>query len=308
MKSETKSFYDTVVRAAVERIVQGLDEALDLGELARGAALSPLHFHHIFRGMVGETPLEMHRRLRLERSAHRLAQSEASVTSIAFDAGYETHESFTRAFGRAYSVAPSEFRSRTREARAQCARPQPFELAAPCGVHFVEGARSSLHLTTMKGSLIMNVSIETMPEMIVAAVRHVGPYNTISQAFAQLGEIAQRAGLHSLAGATMVALYHDDPESTPPAELRSDAAIVVPKGTQLPKELTEIHIPAGRYARTTHLGPYTELGDTWSRLMGQWIPQNGHRIGSSSSYEVYRNTPMTAPPSELKTDLYVPLA
>ncbi len=104
VKSDTQTFYETIVRAAVERIVHGLDDALDLSALARGAAVSPLHFHHIFRGMVGETPLEMHRRLRLERAAHRLANGNASVTSIAFDAGYETHESFTRAFRRAYSI------------------------------------------------------------------------------------------------------------------------------------------------------------------------------------------------------------
>lgn len=71
MKSETRSFYHQAVRRTVERIIAGLDEALDLELLARAAALSPFHFHRVFRGMIGETPLELHRRLRLERAAHR---------------------------------------------------------------------------------------------------------------------------------------------------------------------------------------------------------------------------------------------
>jgi AraC family transcriptional regulator len=63
MKADTKSFYREVVQATIERIAGGLDEALDLEACARAAGLSPFHFHRVFRGMVGETPLELARRL-----------------------------------------------------------------------------------------------------------------------------------------------------------------------------------------------------------------------------------------------------
>ena len=107
MKHDTRSFYQAAVESAVERIFDHLDEALDLEALARPVALSPLHFHRIFRGLVGETPLELHRRLRLERAAYQLVSSDAAVTRVAFDAGYETHESFTRAFSAVYGGPPS---------------------------------------------------------------------------------------------------------------------------------------------------------------------------------------------------------
>ena len=100
MKPDTKSFYVAAVRRAIDRIVSSLDDALDLQSLAREAALSPFHFHRVFRGMVGETPLELHRRLRMERAADRLLGGGETVTAVAFDAGYETHEAFTRAFRR----------------------------------------------------------------------------------------------------------------------------------------------------------------------------------------------------------------
>jgi AraC family transcriptional regulator len=107
VKDETRSFYEAAVRRAVERIVETLDEALDMLALARAAALSPLYFHRVFRGMTGETPLELHRRLRMERAAHELMNGDAPITRVAFGAGYETHESFTRAFGEYYGAAPS---------------------------------------------------------------------------------------------------------------------------------------------------------------------------------------------------------
>jgi AraC family transcriptional regulator len=118
VKAETRSDYQAAVLGAVERVIAALDEALDLEGLARGAALSTFHFHRVFRGVVGETPLELHRRLRLERAVESLCRTSRTVTEIAFDAGYETHEDFTRSFRHQYGVAPSAFRRRSRAALA----------------------------------------------------------------------------------------------------------------------------------------------------------------------------------------------
>jgi AraC family transcriptional regulator len=106
----------------------------------------------------------------------------------------------------------------------------------------------------------------------------------------------------------MIAIYDDDPETTPAEQLQSDAGIAVPKEVTLPPGLTERRLAEGRYARTTHVGPYTELGDAWARFMGEWLPKSGHRVGAGSSYEGYRNNPTHAAPSELRTDLYLSIA
>ena len=83
------------------------------------AHFSPYHFHRIFRGMVGESVKEHVRRLlRLERSAQRLRDSNDAILEIALDAGYESHESFTRAFRAMFGESPSEFRDNRRELRA----------------------------------------------------------------------------------------------------------------------------------------------------------------------------------------------
>jgi len=308
VKTETRSFYEPAVERTVAHIVRTLDEAIDLASIARNAALSPFHFHRVFRGMVGETPLEMHRRLRLERAASRLLSTDAAITTIAFDAGYETHEAFTRSFRQAYGIPPSEFRQGNVEPRSDCVRLRQIELAAPSGVHCDNGRQQVPTISFIAGGPNMDVTIEQMPELRVAAVRHVGPYNRISEAFERLGTIAQRAGWFESAGAMMLAIYHDDPETTPAEQLQSDAGITVPEGAKLPEGVVERRLPRGRYARTTHVGPYTRLGDAWSRFMGEWLPKSGHRVGDGSSFEVYRNTPANTPPDALRTDLYLPIA
>lgn len=318
MKSETRTFYAQAVFRAAERIVGGLDEALELESLARAAALSPFHFHRVFRGIVGETPLELHRRLRMERAAWRLLDGEDPITAIAFDAGYETHETFTRSFRTRYGCSPSEFRKRRIsdvDGRPDCERPPQIELAARSGIHFVPGPSGPStfdffngdHIMKTNEAQVMNAEITNRPELRVAAVRHVGPYNLISEAFARLGAAAGPAGLLG-PESIMMAIYHDDPETTREEDLQSDAAVTIPAGKALPKGLTELQIPAGRYARATYVGPYEGLGDAWARFMGEWLPGSGQRVGDGVSYEVYRNNPSNTPPNELITDMYIPLA
>jgi AraC family transcriptional regulator len=154
----------------------------------------------------------------------------------------------------------------------------------------------------------MDVEIKQMPALRVAAVRHAGPYSQIGKAFERLGAIAGPAGLFQQPGAVMIAIYHDDPDTTPQDQLRSDAGIVVPEHVRLPEGLVEQRIPEGRYARTEHVGPYEELADAWARFKGEALPAGGHRIGARPSYEIYRNDPMKVPKQELRTDIYIPVA
>lgn len=307
MKAETLSFYERAVRHAVSMVIESLDGALDLRALARQAAMSPFHFHRVFRGMVGETPLELHRRLRLERAAWRLREGDDPVTDIAFGAGYETHEAFTRAFRTRYDCSPSEFRRGRGLDADGCARPFQIELTARSGVHFRPEGTGPLHIHFTRGGPNMNVETVDRPELRVATVRHVGPYDRIAEAFARLGQLA--AANHLFAPqAEMIAIYHDDPESTPPAELRSDAAISIAADARVPDGLDQARLPGGRYARAIHVGPYRQLGDAWARLMGEWLPQSGFRVGEGVAYEIYRNTPGEVPEDQLVTELYLQLA
>lgn len=153
----------------------------------------------------------------------------------------------------------------------------------------------------------MDVTIENRPPLRVFFVRHVGAYSRISEAFARLEELAGAAGLLD-ASAKRLAVYRDDPKTTPEAQLRSDAGVIVPEGAPLPAGLGELRIAGGRHARAVHLGPYEGLGDAWARLKKEWLPKSGERLGNGVTYEVYLNTPMEVRPEELVTELYLPLS
>ena len=139
----------------------------------------------------------------------------------------------------------------------------------------------------------MNVDNVDLAERRVATVAHVGPHNQIGEAFERLGAIAAAAGLFDQPGCPeMVAVYHDDPEVTPPEALRADAGVVIREGARMPEGLGDLRLPGGRYARDT-------------RFLGGWLPSSGYRIGPGGTFEIYRNDPTNTPPEMLITDLYI---
>jgi AraC family transcriptional regulator len=308
MRERTRDFYNEAVREAAERIAERLDHALDLDELSRAAGLSPLHFHRIFRRVLGETPLALHRRLRLERAALELATSEVAVTAIAFDAGFETHESFTRAFQAAYSYAPSHFRKRMAAHRERMGFPErfPFELASRSGIH-IHHMQGVTEIDPRAGEMAMDVAVVDLSGLRLAAVTHIGPRNMIGEAFGRLAAVAGPSGLFAMPGAAAVAVFQGDAKTSPAEELRTEAGVIVSNDCAIPSGLAEFSIPAGTYARATHHGHYAGLSDAWDRLRGQWLPISGRRPGSGFAFEVYRVADHSQPDS-LETDLYLPIA
>ncbi len=297
MRPQTEKDYKERILRVLVYLQQHLDEALKLDDLAAIAHFSPFHFHRIFQGMVGESVKAHVRRLRLERAATRLKHSDQPVTRIAFEAGYETHEAFTRAFHAMFGESPSSFR--------EIHQPLPMP-DVPSGVHYAQ-AGGPKDFTITNGGLTVQASIKTIDEMKVVFIRHVGPYNEVGPTWEKL---CKWAGKKRLIGwkPTMLGLCHDDPDVTPPDRIRYDACLVVKKEAKPDGDVGVQTIGGGDYAVAIHRGPYEKLGETYATLCGQWIPTQGREIATAPAFEVYMNNPQKTKPEKLLTEVHVPLA
>jgi len=297
MRTVTLQDYKRRLLRVLAHIQQHLDDELGLKELAGLACFSPYHFHRIFKGMVGESVKEHIRRLRLERAASRLKLSTAPVTDIAFDAGYESHEAFTRSFRAVFGASPTQFRSSTKSRITTTVR---------SGLHYRAGKPMSDFKATQPGGKSMKVKIEYKEPIRVAFMRHVGPYDEVG---ATWDKLLPRLGKEGLLGgdALILGICHDDPEVTPPEKIRYDACVTVDERFVPEGEIGVQVIPGGEYAVTTHFGPYQKLGDTYTRLLGQWLPRSGRELRSTPCFEVYLNDPQSTEPEDLLTDIYAPL-
>ncbi|WP_297734315.1 helix-turn-helix domain-containing protein [Nocardioides sp.] len=98
---------------------------MDSEERARRLHLSRFHLDRIVSAVAGEPPERMRRRLLLERAAYQLAVTDRQVLDVALEAGFGSHEAFTRAFTKAYGAPPAHWRR----------RPGRTQIPAPSEVH-----------------------------------------------------------------------------------------------------------------------------------------------------------------------------
>jgi len=295
MRTVTLQDYKRRILRVLDHVQSHLDDPLPLDELAALACFSPYHFHRIFTGMVGESVKEYVRRLRLERAAGQLKRGSASIIEIALDAGYESHEAFTRSFKASFGAPPKQFRLLR---RMQFAR-------VSSGIHYQPG-KTIQHFKTLHRGGTMDVRIQELKPMRVAFLRHVGPYGEVGATWDRLLTLLGKDGY--LGGGTMMlGICHDDPESTPPAKIRYDACVTVGDDFQPTGDIQVQTVAGGAYAMTTHTGPYNSLGRTYGELLGQWLPRSGRELRDVPCFEVYLNDPQSAAPEDLLTDIYAPL-
>jgi AraC family transcriptional regulator len=271
--------YERRILRAQKLLEERLDESISPTELAKAAHFSLHHFHRIFRAQLGETVMQHVRRLRLERAARRMRASDERILTLALEAGYDSHEAFTRAFVERFGVSPSEFRA------APSARLRDWE-----------------HKRDDEG--MAEVSVQTFPAVRVAFMRHRGSYKTIDTFWQRMIAWATARGLLTRT-APLYGLCPDDPDVTAEEHLRFDACIVVDEGFVPDDAVSVAEIPSGTYAVGLHVGPYDRLAETYLDVIGRWFPKSGYELASEPVVEHYLNDPSTTAPTELRTEVRV---
>ena len=292
MKPTTEQDYRERIVRTLMFIQDHLDDSVDLDQAAAAAACSRFHFHRIFRAFVGESLAEYVRRLRLERAARSLKLHDEPITQIAFSAGFETHESFTRAFNAMFGVSPSAYRT--------AHSPAPESL-------------SGTHFNDFSGYRPPAVGEPSAPEikqlapMKLVFLRHVGPYSQVGPTW---GRLMAWAGPRGLLGPNMkmIGIVHDDPGVTPEEKIRYDAAVAVNRPVAPEGDIGVTDLPGGKYAVFTHMGPYDGLGQAYQQIYGGWLPKNGFQLRDTPAFEQYMNSPQNTRLEDLITLIHVPLA
>ncbi len=90
-------------------IEEHVTEVITLYMLAKAAGYSPWHAARIFKELMGKTPFEYIRALRLSRAALKLRDEDVRVIDVALDFVFDSHEGFTRAFSKEFGMTPKYY-------------------------------------------------------------------------------------------------------------------------------------------------------------------------------------------------------
>lgn len=98
------------IKEAIEYIDNHLEEPISFELLADKFHFSPYYFHRIFSVIVGKTIAVYVRDRRLERACMQLSTTDRPILDICLDCGYDSAQSFSRAFKNTYGLPPSKYR------------------------------------------------------------------------------------------------------------------------------------------------------------------------------------------------------
>lgn len=241
------------VAKAIWYIESHFGRAITLSEIAGNSGMSRHHLSRRFNEMTGQNLSRYLRARRLAEAARQLAGGAENILKVALDAGYGSHEAFTRAFREEFGLTPEALRTR-RDLSG-------LTLQEPIGMSAIEkNSLPSPRIETLDAFLIVGLGgdFEPGPAAGIPALwqrfneyfGHI-PGQTGNAAFGLCSTQPGKPGFHYVAG------------------------VRVPRADDLPAELETIHIPALSWAIFPHEGHVSSIAATAHAVFREWLPASG---------------------------------
>jgi AraC family transcriptional regulator len=271
-----------------EYISHNLDEELALDNICEVAALSKYHFHRMFSAHMDMSLAKFVLLARLKRASFRLAfQKEKRIIDIAFEAGFESSEAFSRAYKRNFLQSPSSFRAKP---------------------NWQQWKKSLEHRVTPIEEVKMQVNIEYFTATKVALLEHLGPSDKIMETVGKFIYWRKESGLSPVKTSDTFGIAYSDPKTTEPEDFRWDVCGSI--NTDVPGNRYGVkvgEIPGGRCAVIRHIGSHANLEQSIYYFCRQWLPNSDEEVGDFPLFFHYINLMFDVDECDLITDIYFPL-
>jgi AraC family transcriptional regulator len=265
------------MNAAIGYIEDNLAGEIDFNEAAKKAACSLFHFQRMFFAIIGVTPAEYARRRRLTLAARELTSTHSRVIDIAVKYGYESPDSFTRAFRNVHSITP------------QAARGPGVKLAAFPRVSFN---------IILKGGNDMDYSIIDKPAFDVVGrgkkftTADGTNFIKIPQFWQEFSASAEYQKLSKLSGGKPGPVTGADMLSAIlPNEKNTWDPIVYTICIEKSGKTADFdvyHIPAATWAVFESIGPMPgAIQEVTRKIFQEWFPSTGYEHDAKPELEVY---------------------
>lgn len=287
MSAKQMTMYEERIARVCAYIEHNLDKELTLEALSQVAAFSKYHFHRVFSAYTGLGLSRFIQLLRLKRASFQLAfDNHERVIDIAFKAGFDSPEAFSRAFKREFGQTPSQFRAEP----AWPAWHAKFDFNVPRGIN------------------IMEVKVIDFPETKVAVIEHHGSPDRVYETASRFITWRKETGLSPVKSSLTFGIPYSDPKTTDPSEFQYDICGSIDQDVpENPHGVKTGLIPGGRCAVVRHKGSHDTLEDSIYYLYREWLPQSGETWRDHPCFFHYLNLVHEVDEGDLLTDIYLPI-
>src|SRR5262245_24381611 len=269
-----------------------------LHDLSRAARLSPFHFHRVFQALVGATPAEFVKRLRLDMALGVMARARPpSLTSIALLCGFSSSSDFTRCFKQRFGVPPSAFNLKTwRAAHAEQLESVVANAVAPKRLE---------RLPPRINPDQFRVRIRELPARSVAYIRVDRPYrgDGVLRATHQLLAWAEN---HGFTDSQWLGYQWDNPEITALDDCRYYVAVEVPSFTAK-GEIGQFRFPPMIVAEIEIRGGLDLELRALQWLYGNWLPRSGYVPDDHPGFEAWIGPPFAHGNAYFEIQIQLPI-
>lgn len=153
------------VQRVQDYIEEHIGEPITLKQLAEAAGYSPWHTVRIFKDLLGKTPFEYLRALRLSKAAMLLRDEQPRIIDVALDFVFGSQEGFTRAFSRQFGISPKQY----------SLNPQPIQLFMPHRIreYYLNLQRGDAKVKNQESTRIVFVQVVQRPARKVILKRGI---------------------------------------------------------------------------------------------------------------------------------------
>lgn len=288
MRTDTKNSYLECINKAIAYIENNATSNIQLKEIAIQANLSHFHFHRVFKSLTGDTTKEFLTRLRLEKAALKLKNSRDDIRQIAFDCGYQNHETFTRAFKDYFGLTPVDYRSSINKLTLN--KQAEYNIA-----------KIDLSELNVQGPIL-----KTIPDLHLAYIRHTGSYDKVGSSFQRLMLWAATHLVLKLKPVT-IGIVHDNPDLTSEQHIRFDACVVLSKEIKTSGEIGYKKINGGKFAVFTYKGAYEGFYPVYDYIYNVCLFDNKFDLAYKPALEWYIKSPPFHKPENFLTHFYIPI-
>jgi AraC family transcriptional regulator len=258
------SALDTIL-LALDYIEAHLQSPIAVADMAAAVGYSVYHFCRTFNQVTHHTPYDYLVRRRMAEAAGILLETDRRAIDVALDYGYNSPETFSRAFRRVYGLSPRQAR---RAGRIDSWRRMP---------RLTRAHLEHLH----KGSTLKPVLEERDAVRVIGAMSLQHRDRASSATMWDWLERELKPGEGQRCGGDRygIAYYPPDWETRgysymAAVELEGDAAVGSKMGALFPGLVTQV-LRAGEWARFVHRGATVELDLTLDYILHTWLPQSG---------------------------------
>jgi AraC family transcriptional regulator len=212
---------------------------------------------------------------RFASALQRLASTNERVIEIALGSGFDTQESFTRAFKKAFGITPASYRKN--HSRLPFVRKARFDLTYLSHINQNLSLEPEIRVEPALGLVGMRTRFFSVDSEKNDFARKLPAL--WAQFMPRMGEVR-----HRTAGVAY-GVIRQTPEMSD--ELEYHAAVPVAERGQLPQGMESLTLPSARYARFTHQGRVALLDKTVNYIYSTWLARSGMRHTYGADQEIY---------------------